>query len=279
MADLLEVEVRTPAGYLVKLGDVARVQVTRGFQRLYHYDAERAVVVYADVDGTAATSTGVNAAMEARFADAPQRFPGISVVFGGENEATRRTMEEMARSLGVAILGIYAILATLFRSYLQPLVVMSVVAFAFIGVSVGLFLTDGALSMWVMYATVGLAGIVVNDSLVLLDFVNRERARGTPLLESVRIASFRRFRPILLTTVTTIAGLLPMSLGLPQKSTVFGPFATAIVFGLSVASLLTLFVVPAIYVGLEEARRSFARWRGPGREVPVGGGVVAGGRG
>ena len=134
--------------------------------------------------------------------------------------------------------------------------------------------------MWVMYATVGLAGIVVNDSLVLMDFVNRERARGTPLLDSVRIASSRRFRPILLTTVTTIAGLLPMSLGIPEKSTVFGPFATAIVFGLSVASLLTLFVVPAIYVSLEDAKRALARRRGSRGDVPgIADGVIAGGRG
>jgi HAE1 family hydrophobic/amphiphilic exporter-1 len=280
IADLLDVDVRTPQGYMVKLGDVARIDVARGFQRLYHFDGERAVVVYADVDGTTATSTSVNDAMRARFEDAPSRYPGTSLVFGGEDQATRRTMEDMARALGIALLAIYAILATLFRSYLQPLVVMSVLAFAFIGVSLGLYITGGALSMWVMYATVGLAGIVVNDSLVLMDFVNRERARGTAVFESVRIASARRFRPILLTTVTTIAGLLPMSLGLPQKSSVFGPFATAIVFGLSVASLLTLFVVPAIYLSLEDARLYLRRMRGGGEgEAFSSPGAIAGGSG
>ena len=277
MGDLLEVEVRTPGGYLVKLGDVARVEVARGFQRLYHYDAERAIVVYADVDGISATSTSANDAMRARFADAAERFPGVALVFGGEDQETRRTMEDMMRALGIALLAIYSILATLFRSYLQPFVVMSVVGFAFVGVTIGLFVTGGALSMWVMYATVGLAGIVVNDSLVLMDFVNRERARGTPVMESVGLASSRRFRPILLTTVTTIAGLLPMSLGIPEKSTVFGPFATALVFGLSVASLLTLFVVPAIYLAIEDARVAVARRRGR-PEPMLADGVVAGGR-
>jgi len=280
IADLLDVDVRTPQGYLVKLGDVARIDVSRGFQRLYHFDGQRAVVVYADVDGNVATSTSVNDAMRARFADAPSRYPGASLVFGGEDQETRRTMEDMGRALGIALLAIYAILATLFRSYLQPLVVMSVLAFAFIGVSLGLYITGGALSMWVMYAAVGLAGIVVNDSLVLMDFVNRERARGTPVLGAVRIATARRFRPILLTTVTTIAGLLPMSLGIPAKSSVFGPFATAIVFGLSVASLLTLFVVPAIYVSLEDARGFIGRARGgQGAEALASPGAVAAGRG
>jgi HAE1 family hydrophobic/amphiphilic exporter-1 len=281
MSDLLDVNVRTADGSLVKLGDVARIEVGRGYQRLYHHDAQRAVIVYADVDGEAATSTAVNDAMRVRFADIPERYPGVSMSFGGEDEATKNTMNDMARALGIAVLAIYAILATLFRSYVQPIVVMSVLMFAFMGVSLGLFVTDGALSMWVMYAVVGLAGIVVNDSLVLMDFVNREHARGTPAAEAVRIASLRRFRPILLTTVTTIAGLLPMSLGIPRKSTVFGPFATSIVFGLSVASLLTLFVVPAIHLTLEDAREIPTRiraWRqrGPGLPAP---GAVAGGRG
>jgi HAE1 family hydrophobic/amphiphilic exporter-1 len=278
IADLLEIEVRTPAGHLVKLGDVARIDVARGFQRLYHEDGQRALIVYADVDGFAATSSSVNDAMRLRFADVPMRFPGVGITFGGEDQETRQTMEDMGRALGIALLAIYAILATLFRSYLQPVVVMSVLVFAFIGVSLGLYVTGGALSMWVMYAAVGLAGIVVNDSLVLMDFVNRERARGTPLYDAVRIASSRRFRPIVLTTVTTIAGLLPMSLGVPAKSSVFGPFATAIVFGLSVASLLTLFVVPAFYVALEDALRWSRRLRGREETGWVAPGAVAGGR-
>jgi multidrug efflux pump subunit AcrB len=257
MADLLAVEIRAPQGYRVKLGEVARLDVSRGYQRLYHFDARRSVVVYADVDNRNATSEAVNADLEARFADIPQRFAGVNLVFGGEAEQTRQTFDDARRALGVALLVIYAILATLFRSYLQPLVVMSVVAFAFIGVFLGLFVTGGSISMWVLYAGVGLAGIVVNDSLVLLDFVNQEQGRGTPIDEAVRIASFRRFRPILLTTLTTIAGLLPMALGLTGKSLVFGPFATAIVFGLLVASGLTLFVVPALYLTFEDVHARF----------------------
>ncbi|MEM7409262.1 MAG: efflux RND transporter permease subunit [Myxococcota bacterium] len=278
MDDLLDVEMRAPGGQRVELGDVAQVEVARGYERLYHYDARRAVVVYADVDGENATSTAVNARLEARFADVPSRFPGVNLVFGGEFEATKQTVEDMQRAVGVAVLAIYAILATLFRSYLQPMVVMSVIGFAFIGVTIGLFVTGGALSIWVMYAGVGLAGIVVNDSLVLMDFVNRQREQGVDVDEAVRIASQRRFRPILLTTVTTIAGLLPMSLGLSGKSLVFGPFATAIVFGLSIASLLTLFVVPALYLTLEDVRSAFEGWRA--RRAPLAApGAVAGGRG
>jgi HAE1 family hydrophobic/amphiphilic exporter-1 len=103
---------------------------------------------------------------------------------------------------------------------------------------------------------VGLAGIVVNDSLVLIDFINNERARGASALDAIKTASGKRFRPILLTTVTTVAGLLPMALGISGKSVVYGPFAAAIVFGLSVASILTLFLVPSLYLSLEKAREA-----------------------
>jgi HAE1 family hydrophobic/amphiphilic exporter-1 len=108
---------------------------------------------------------------------------------------------------------------------------------------------------------VGLLGMVVNDSIVLIDFVNRERESGSDLESAVRIASAHRFRPILLTTVTTIAGLLPMAIGLSGGSKVFGPFAAAIVFGLAVASALTLFVVPALYLTLEDLQRWISRQR------------------
>jgi multidrug efflux pump subunit AcrB len=263
ISDLLDVDVRTPGGYLVKLGDVADVELERGYQQLYHYDTERAVVVYADVDDEQATSISVNESMRAKFRDIPLRYPGVNLVFGGEFQVTDQTFDEMGRAFVLALMAIYGILAAQFRSYSQPLIVMSVIAFSFIGVTLGIYLLDYALSMYVIYALVGLAGIVVNDSLVLIDFVNQERARGAAALDAVVTASFRRFRPILLTTVTTIAGLLPMALGLTGKSVVFGPFATAIVFGLGMASVLTLFVVPTLYLGLDDAKRAFARhWRG-----------------
>jgi len=149
----------------------------------------------------------------------------------------------MGRAFVIALIAIYAILAAQFRSYIQPLIVMCVIAFAYIGVVIGMYVWDYAMSMYVVYAVVGLAGVVVNDSLVLIDFVNRERARGTT------------------TTLTTVAGLLPMAMGISGVSVVFGPFAAAIVVGLSVASGLTLFVVPSLYLGIENLKDRFARRR------------------
>ena len=250
-AQIVDVEVRTPEAYRVKVGDVASIDLTRGYQRLYHYDAQRAVVVYADVDGIEATSVSVNRALRARFADVPLRHPGVELVFGGEFQETNKAFEDMGNAFIVALIAIYAILAAQFRSYLQPLVVMCVIVFAYIGVVIGMWVWNYAISMYVVYAVVGLAGVVVNDALVLIDFVNRERDRGTEAKRAVWIGGQKRFRAVLLTTLTTVAGLLPMAMGLSGTSLVFGPFAAAIVAGLSLASLLTLFVVPSLYLSLE----------------------------
>jgi multidrug efflux pump subunit AcrB len=209
-----------------------------------------------DVDGRTATSVSVNRHLQARFADVPLRHPGVELVFGGEFQHTNRAFEDMQRAFSVALIAIYAILAAQFRSYLQPLVVMCVIVFAFVGVVIGMYVWDYAISMYVLYAIVGLAGVVVNDSLVLIDFVNRARERDVEVLDAVRLAGERRFRAVMLTTLTTVAGLLPMAMGLSGVSTVFGPFAAAIVAGLSLASLLTLFVVPTLYVSVD----GFATW-------------------
>ncbi|MCP5069059.1 MAG: efflux RND transporter permease subunit [bacterium] len=264
ITDLMDVEIRSPAGHRVKLGDVARIEVERSYQSLYHYDARRAVVVYAEVDNLQATSVSANREMASRFADASARWPGVSLVFGGEAQETERSISELWGTLFIALVAIYAILAAQFRSYLQPVVVMSVIGFAFIGVILGMFILDYPLTMYVFYAMVGLAGIVVNDSLVLIDFVNRGRAGGLSSLDAVRESCRLRFRPILLTTVTTIAGLLPMAVGLGGTHPVYGPFAAGIVFGLAVASGLTLFTVPALYLMVEGSKERVARlWTRP----------------
>ena len=254
ISDLLDVSIRTPDGYRVKLGDVAGIEVERDYLDFYHYDGQRAVVVYAEVDNDQATSISVNSEMEAKFSELAVRYPAVDVIYGGEYQITDDSFGQMRQAFILALIAIYGILAAQFRSYVQPLIVMSVIGFSFIGVIMGNYLLDYSLSMFVIYAMVGLAGIVVNDSLVLIDFINHERARGASAVDAIRSASGKRFRPILLTTVTTVAGLLPMALGVTGKSVVYGPFAASIVFGLSVASVLTLFLVPALYLGLDNAR-------------------------
>jgi len=254
LASLLQTEVRTPGGYLVKLGDVAGVEISRGFVEFWHNDKRRAVTVYANVDNEEATAFGVNTALETRFADVPLRHPEVELEFGGEYEVTRETMQNLFAAFPVALLLIYGVLAALFRSYLQPLVVATAIPLGMIGVIAGTVILDYKLSMAIMYGAIGLTGVVVNDSLVMVDFINRARAQGLPLLEAVRQSGARRLRPILLTTLTTVFALLPMALGLHGGSRSFGPLAASLTFGLMFAMLGTLFIVPLCYTLLIRAQ-------------------------
>ncbi len=164
-----------------------------------------------------------------------------------------------------AVLLISGILAALFRSYIQPIVVATAIPFGLAGVILGTLLLGYQLSMYMMYATIGLTGVVVNDSLVMVDFINRARRDGLPLLEAVRQSGARRLRPILLTTLTTVVALMPMALGMHGGSRSFGPFAAAITFGLIVATVGTLFAVPLSYTILIRAQDRLLRrgTRGP----------------
>ena len=264
LADLLDVEVRTPAGYLLRLRDVADIDVTRGYLSYRHYDGRRAVNVYAEVDNKLATSVSANQALRARFADIEKRYPEARVSYGGEFEESEKAFGAVTAVLPVALMAIYMILAALFRSYLQPLVVTTAIPFAFVGVVAGVGLLGYSVSFLLFYAMIGLTGVVVNDSLVMVDFINSARARGMPLLDAVRQSGVRRFRPILLTTLTTVVALLPMALGMQGASKTYGPFAASIAFGLFVAMVGTLFVVPLAYTSLvmwqERGARFWQSW-------------------
>ena len=151
------------------------------------------------------------------------------------------------------------ILAALFRNYLQPVIVLSAIPFGFMGIVLGISLFDYSLSFVLVYASIGLTGVIVNDSLVMVDFINRARREGMELLEAVRLSGARRFRPILLTTLTTVTALLPMAVGLQGSSKTYGPFAASISFGMIVAMVGTLFAVPVVYTVLVHGQASLTR--------------------
>ncbi len=264
LQDILDVELRTPAGQLLKLRDVAEVEVSRGYRTYRRYDGKRTVSVTAEVDEDRTTSLWVNTRLQAAFADIEQRHPEVEVLYGGEYQETEEAFANLGRAFPVALLAIYMILAALFRSYLQPLVVACAIPFGFVGVILGVGVMGYSVSFVLLYATIGLTGVVVNDSLVMVDFINRARAEGMPLLEAVRRSGARRFRPILLTTLTTVLALIPMALGIQGSSKTYGPFAAAIAFGLIVAMVGTLFAVPLAYSSLISLQERLGRLRRPG---------------
>jgi HAE1 family hydrophobic/amphiphilic exporter-1 len=204
-----------------------------------------------------------NRALEDRFSDLGARYPEVEMIYGGEFQETAKAFANLRAVFPVALLLIYMILAAQFRSYLQPLVVSIASPFGLMGVVAGVGIMGYTVSFGLLYATIGLTGVVVNDALVMVDFVNRARREGMPLLEAVRQSGARRLRPILLTNLTTVLALLPMALGLAGVSKTYGPFAAGLSFGLMVAMVGNLFAIPLFYTSLilvqERLRRRLSR--------------------
>lgn len=253
-AGLLLLKVRAQDGRLVPMAEVARQTSVRSPASLYHYDGDRVVLVTADIDGTT-DSTRVNQALMERFSGIERTHPDVNLTFGGEFEETQKSFDSLKQAFLVAAVLIFTILAAQFRSYSAPLVIMSVVPFSFVGVVFGLVIMGFPFTILAFIAIVGLSGVVVNDSLVLLDFIMRRHRETGDVLQAVVEGCRSRMRAVILTTVTTVFGLLPMALGFTGHSKIWSPFAATITFGLSLAMFLTLFLVPAVYVLMYRKKR------------------------
>jgi len=237
----------TPTGVRVQLREIARFEVKRGHALIRRFQRDRAITIFADVDKRVTTAIAVNQEIKRRFADIKRQYPACDVDFRGQFAEFKEAMASLQKLLIVGIILIYVILGAQFKSFVQPLVIMFTVPFAFIGAMFGLLISGYPFSVATMFGIIALAGIVVNDSVVLVDFINKQRDYGRNRWRSILTAARLRLRPILLTTITTIFGLLPMMIGLGGKSPVWMPLANTIVWGLFVATILTLFVIPALY--------------------------------
>lgn len=258
IGDFERIKLQTPRGDLIPFYNVADVNLERGYSQIIRRDYERTVMVSADIDPTVIKSTTVNRSIEEKIPELEAKYPGVQVKLGGEYEKTQESFSSLTRSFIIAIVLIYMILATQFQSFTQPLVIMLTVPFSFIGVVLGLLIMGYPFSLVAFVGVVALAGIVVNDSLVLIDFINNTRRKGVTRWRAIIQSGKIRMRPILLTTITTILGLLPMGLGIGGKSRVWGPMANTIIWGLGFATILTLFFIPAFYAIMDDlVRRLF----------------------
>lgn len=260
--DLKNLTLRTLSGSIVELRDIVEMKLENSLSSIKHRDGDRIITI------TASTSLyESNGIMAKRSPDEvtqilkgnritgtvgvlenfSKRFPGYTMEFGGTAEEQAKSYGSLYLAFGIAILLVFAILATQFKSYIQPLIVMTTIPFAFIGVIFGLLVTRLPFSINTLVAIVALVGVVVNDSLVLVDFVNRERERGINRWQSLINGGSIRLRPIILTTITTIIGLMPMIIAPGDAGRDWRPMAVAIAFGLAFATILTLFVIPVIY--------------------------------
>jgi len=222
---------------------------------LRRYNSKPAITVTANIaKGSNLSSSRVQNLVNTEFSDISEKYPGVVIAFGGEFEETQRAFTSLFVAFIIAVLGIYLVLTAQFDDYFQPMIILSAIAFAVIGVVYGMLITRSTFTIQSFIAVVGLAGVAVNDSLILIDFMNVRRREGMALREAVMSACSQRMRPVLITTVTTMLGLLPMAVGFPNKSLEWSSMATAFTSGLASATLLTLLIVPAEYELLERVR-------------------------
>ncbi len=250
--DLLRLPLLTRAGTTVTLGHVAGYHIGPSYNQIRRYKLERAITVFANVDKEKTTTVAANQALEKKFAAMAKRYPGVNLDFSGEFQEFKESFAGLAQLFALGILLVYVILGAQFRSYVQPLVILGTVPLAFVGATLGLLVSGNTFSILALYGWVALAGIAVNDAIVLMTFVNNRKEQGVEGKEAVIEAGRMRLRPIILTSVTTIAGLLPMAIGLGGMSLTWGPMANTIVWGIGVATLMTLFMIPALQVVLME---------------------------
>ncbi len=252
----------TPTGGKVAVREIADVAQGRGAGEIQRFQQKQMVSVLSNLDESVTNSAEVNALLQTKLASLEAENPDVRFEYGGQWEETQESVESLLRAFGVALLLIYTILATQFQSFSQPLVVMAAIPLAFIGVAMGLLLTPTPVGLIALVGVVGLTGIVVNDSLVLVDFINKRRGLGMPLDEAIVEAGRLRLRPILLTSVTTIAGLFPLSLA-SERLPFLAPMARVIVWGLTFSTFLTLVVVPCLYRLDVDIAGRVSRWFAP----------------
>lgn len=253
LSDLEYFQVSMGNQQYVPLGMIATLERSRGFASIARVDGLRTVTVTGAVDTEVANAQELVDLFKATAAlELPEQFPGVEVDFEGQSAETDKTMASMVRGLGIGLFGIFVLLSFQFRSYVEPVVVMGAVPLAFIGVIFGNLVLGSDLSMPGVLGFCALAGVVVNDSILLVEVIRTESQRGTPMLTAVKLASRARFRAVLLTSVTTMAGLVPLMFESSQQAQALIPIATSIVFGTLTSTVLVLVVIPSTYAVLAD---------------------------
>jgi multidrug efflux pump subunit AcrB len=256
---LEEMILRTPDGGEVPLGEVVSLERGRADTSIERRHGRRVVTVSADV--TPRSQAGQ--VMETLIADIlPQlqaRFPGLSYSFEGRQADRKESVQSLLRGLMIALIIIYAMLAIPLNSYIQPAIIMISIPFGLVGAVIGHLIMGYSLSVLSLFGIVALSGVVVNDSLVLIDFANRRRQQGIMVREAIHAAAIHRFRPVLLTTVTTFGGLAPMIFETSRQARFLIPMAISLGYGIVFATIITLVIVPSVYLIIDDLRKVFIR--------------------
>jgi multidrug efflux pump subunit AcrB len=259
-ADIETFLVRTPDGGLVPLYEVAEIERSRADAEISRIDGQRVVTVTANVEPPEETNQVLAAATAEVLPQLQADYPGLSWSLGGRQAAQADTMDGfLTFSVPLALLLIYAALAVPFRSYVQPLVIMVSIPFGFVGAILGHLLMGYELSIISVFGIVALSGVVVNAGIVMIDYANKARLAGAGADEAIWRAGVRRFRPILLTTLTTFGGLAPMIFETSRQAQSMIPMAISLGYGIVFATVIVLFLIPALYLVVEDGQALLGR--------------------
>jgi len=269
---LQKIYIPNTKGNLVPLTAVASFEEQPGILAINHLDRQRVITVTAEVDQKNATSISVMKSVEKQFKDLSKKHPGYSITFGGEWEKTMQSLRDFGYAMVVACLVIFLLLTFEFQSIIQPIVVMLAIPYGLVGVTLAFMTHLEPKSFLAIFGVVGLSGVVVNSSIVFIDFINRRRSEGLEVCAAILDAGRVRLRPIFLTTFTTMLGVLPVAYGVMGSDPFLKPMALAIGWGLPIAAMGTLLITPCFYKIVDDLRgvlKKLQFWRnnnhtGPG---------------
>lgn len=252
--------VRSPAGQDVPFEQVADIELGKGYDSIIRVDGQRSVTVSAAVDKDIAEPNEVTMEMITRvIPEIMKKYPRVEFKLQGNSREQMEAMTSLAQGLLFALFAIYALLAIPLRSYTQPLIIMSVIPFGIVGAILGHLMLGHAVSVLSICGIIALSGVVVNDSLIMVDFVNRARQEGHRLMDAAISAGTQRFRAIILTSLTTFMGLVPIMFERSLQAQVVIPMAISLAFGILFATVITLLLVPALYVILDDIKNGLTR--------------------
>lgn len=256
---LNQMRIRAPDGVTVPFSVVAEAEMGRGYTKIKRIDSKRAVNVQADANKETADIEAIKEDLIEFTSALDQRYPTIGITMEGEAREQKESNQSLTNGLIFSILVVYTLLAIPFKSYLQPIMVILVIPFGIVGAILGHMIMGMNLSIMSQLGMLALVGVVVNDSLVLVDYVNKSRTAGTPLFDAVRNAGVARFRAVILTSLTTFFGLIPLIFEESTQAQFLIPMAVSLGFGILFATFITLLLIPVNYLVLEDLRRVFRR--------------------
>lgn len=262
IADLENMRIRTPNGDEVPFNSVAEVSFGQGYSSISRLDRERTITVSSDLDPEQVEPQQIVRSMSEEYIpELLSRYPGVKYGLEGSSQDQVDFMSKIFMALIIAMFLIYALIAIPLRSYSQPLIIMSVIPFGAIGAVVGHIIMGRSISMFSLFGLIALAGVVVNDSLIMVDFINKARARGVAIRDAVIQSGTARFRAIILTSFTTAAGLLPIMFESSPQAQAIIPTAISIGYGIIFATIITLFLIPALYLLQEDFFRRMSQFK------------------